>query len=82
MISVPLAVTLPERDELAIALRVRRDQQLIKNCTSRSEHRRGMSVLVRINADYDVEVFSQHEHRSFVGSTVNGADPSDAAAGL
>lgn len=51
-------------DQPPIAPRIRRNGDVLEHRTSRSEGRRGVGVLVGVDADHDVEVFCQHGHRS------------------
>ena len=63
----PRAVAPPEADQLAVASRIGRNRQMLQDSARRADRRRGVGVLMGVDADDDVKIWmeSQHAVRSF-----------------
>lgn len=63
----PRAVAPPESNQLAVASRIGRNRQMFQHSARRADRRRGVSVLVSVDADDDIKIWmeSQHAVRSF-----------------
>ena len=77
------AVAPPEADQLTVTSRIGRNRQMFEDGARRADRRRGVGVLMGVDADHDVKTWmeSQHPVRSFRREDIDPG-PSDVAARL
>ena len=58
----PRVVAPPEADQLAVASRIGRNRQVLKDSARRTDRRRGVGVLMSVDADDDVKIWMESQH--------------------
>ena len=55
-------VPLPEGDQLAVANRIGRNREVVEDSARRADGRRGMRVLVGVDADHGAKIWMESQH--------------------
>jgi hypothetical protein len=58
----PRVVAPPEGDQLAVASRIGRNRQMLEHSARRADRRRGVGVVMGVDADDDVKIWMESQH--------------------